>query len=95
MRVHPAVGEQGRRDVSVRGTADVVEQAAVVGRLRRRFVDPQPVGEPHPDDRAPQAVLQGQAHPQVRRQRQAAEDLGGTDLSDLLGTGHTRPYSKP
>jgi hypothetical protein len=62
------------------GTARVREQAGVV-RLRRGLaVDPEPLGEPHRDQRLVQPVLEGKAHAEVSRQAERADHLSGTDL---------------
>jgi hypothetical protein len=67
-------------DFGIRRATDIEQKAGVV-RLRRCFhVDAEALAEAHRDQRALQAVLEGQAHPEVRRQTQGRDHLRGTDL---------------
>jgi hypothetical protein len=66
-------------DLRIGGAADVEQQARIVDLRGRLRVDAQPLAEPHGDQRALQAVLEGHPDPEVRGQRQRRDHLSGTD----------------
>jgi hypothetical protein len=71
--------EHLRRDVRLGRAAGVREQARVVGLRGGLAIDAQPVGYPHRDQRRLQAVLEREAHAEVRRQAKRPNQLGGAD----------------
>jgi hypothetical protein len=66
------------------------EQAGVVRLGRRRPVNPEAIGEPARDQRAVQAVLEREAHPEVGGQAECADHLGGTNSLMLRCFGRHR-----
>jgi hypothetical protein len=78
-RQRPLVEQLGG-DLGIGGAAGIEQQARVI-RLRRRLgVDSQAFTKPHREQRAVQAVLEGQPHAQVRGQTQRCNYFRGTDL---------------
>jgi hypothetical protein len=68
VRQHPGLAEQVRRDVRVRGAADVEQQARVVGLPLGLGVDAEPLGQPHRGERALEPVLEREPGGEVRGQ---------------------------
>ncbi len=58
-------------------------------------VDAKPIGEPGGDQRAAQAVLEWKGHPQVGREAEHSDDLGGTDALGLSGPSSRTPENLP
>jgi hypothetical protein len=78
------IAEGIRRDVRVRGAARMGEEAGVVGLRDGLAVDAEPVGEPHRNQGAMQAVLEREPHAEVRRQAQRRDQLRASDLRAAL-----------
>jgi hypothetical protein len=78
------IAENLRRDVRVRGAARMGEEANVVGLRDGLAVDAEPVGEPHRNQGAMQAVLEREPHAGVRRQAQRRDQLRASDLRAAL-----------
>ena len=72
--------EDLRGDVRLRGAAGVEEQARVVGLRGLVVADPEALREPHRDQRAVQAVLERESHPEVRREAERRHQLRAADL---------------
>ena len=71
--------EDLRGDVDLGRAAGVREQAGVVGLGCCPSVDAEPVGEAHRDHRRLQPVLERKCHPQICRQAERGDQLGGAD----------------
>ena len=84
MRGH-RTAEHLSRDVRLGRAAHMREQAGEVRLRRGPAVEPKPIGEPGGDQRAAQAVLEWKGHPQVGREAEHSDDLGGTDALGLSG----------
>ena len=65
---HPRLAEEVGRDVRVRGATDVEEQARVVGLPLGFGVGAEPLGQPHPHQRALEPVLEREPGGEVRGQ---------------------------
>jgi hypothetical protein len=59
------------------------EEAGVVSLRDVLAVDAEPLGEPHRDQSAVQAVLEREPHAEIRRQTQRRDQLRASDLSTL------------
>ena len=68
-----------RRDLGIGGAADVERQAPVVRLSRRVGVDAHAFAEPHCDQRAMEAVLEGDPEGEVGRERERPYNLCGTN----------------
>jgi hypothetical protein len=78
--LEPTLAEELGADLGVGGTADVEEEAPVVGLSRGVGVDRQTLAQTHGEQGAVQAVLEREPHAEIRRQAEGRDHLGSTDL---------------
>ena len=82
-----AAAEDLRGELRVGRATRVEEQARVVRLAPGLDIDAQAFAETHGEQRALQAVLERQPHPEIRCEAEAADDLGGPDTIGVRSPG--------